>query len=201
MSGLVARLIAAGTPPELIEEVAMLCARAEIDREAIETRRSKDRDRQNARRGHVTSRDTADVTDEIPSLDKSPQTPKINPTPHVHGEGAPTREAAPKLWACPEGVDTAHWRDFRRNRRRKNLTDSETAYLGQLRLLERFANEEWPPGKLVQHSAEKGWGTIVDPSEYETPRNGNRPANDHRNHEAGSPMLAGLQILRSQQPG
>lgn len=85
MSDLVARLIAAGTPPDLIGEVAMLVARSEIDREAIEARRSKDRDRQ-ANRRHVMSRDTADVTDTPPVLDKetSPRPPKeINPTPRT----------------------------------------------------------------------------------------------------------------------
>lgn len=80
MSGLLARLIAAGTPPELIEEVAMLVARARIDSEAIETRRTKDRERQASRR-HVTSRDTADVTDTpAPSPSSSPD-PSNNPTP------------------------------------------------------------------------------------------------------------------------
>ena len=107
---------------------------------------------------------------------------------------------APKLWSCPPGVLAPHWRDFLANRKRKNLTNSETAYLGQLKLLDRFACDEWPPGRLVEKAAEKGWGTIVDPSEYEIPRNGNRPANNPR-PTVGSPMLAGLQLLRSQQPG
>ncbi|CAN5575597.1 hypothetical protein BH10PSE14_BH10PSE14_06540 [soil metagenome] len=85
MSGLIARLIAAGTPPELIEEVALLYARAQADRDAIEARRTRDRDRQSARR-HVTSRDIADVVDSPPALNKetSPRPPKeINPTPRV----------------------------------------------------------------------------------------------------------------------
>jgi hypothetical protein len=97
MSSLICRLIAAGTAPELIEEVAMLLARAQVDRDAIETRRTKDRDRQAARR-HVTSRDIADVAGPPPALDKetSPRPPKeINPTPrvgtahalHEHGTG------------------------------------------------------------------------------------------------------------------
>lgn len=94
------------------------------------------------------------------------------------GEGAP----AQKLWSCPIGVQAPHWRDFLANRKRKNLTNSETAYLGQLRLLERFASDEWPPGRLVEKAAEKGWATIVDPAEYETPRNVQRPPTHHRPH-------------------
>jgi 5-methylcytosine-specific restriction endonuclease McrA len=42
---LLKRLIEAGTPAELIAEVAMLAARADADRELIESRRAKDRDR------------------------------------------------------------------------------------------------------------------------------------------------------------
>jgi len=195
MSDLLARLVAAGTPADLVGEVAMLIARAEVDREAIETRRKADRERQAARR-HVTSRDitgdnvmSQDVTGAAPSLDKEtlPPTPpikEINLTPTHTGGDAPAHARARGTWACPDGVETAHWRDFMANRTRKRLTNTETAYLGQLRLLERFSCAEWPPGALVQRAAEKGWGTIVDPAEYETPRNGQRPANDHRDGPA-----------------
>jgi hypothetical protein len=72
-------------------------------------------------------------------------------------------------WPCPDGVEADHWRDFRRNRKTKRMTDSETAYQGQLRELEKLSDDEWPPGRLVQHAAEKGWGSICDPR---TPRNG-----------------------------
>jgi len=83
-----------------------------------------------------------------------------------------------------------HWRDFRANRRRKKLTDTETAYAHLLRLLERFATAEWPPGRLVEKAAEKGWGTIVDPNEYEDQGNGHRTANHRRNRSrSGNGML------------
>jgi hypothetical protein len=67
------------------------------------------------------------------------------------------------VWACPPLVDSVHWRDFLKNRRTKHLTNSETAYRGQLRELDRLADDEWPPGRLVQHAAEKGWASINDP--------------------------------------
>lgn len=90
---LLARLIAAGTPASLVGEVAMALAKAEADREAIESRRSKDRERQSSRR-HAMSRDVTghhvtarDVTLPDPALDKEsvPQTPfkEIKPTPSV----------------------------------------------------------------------------------------------------------------------
>jgi hypothetical protein len=175
VSDLMEAMSKAGAPMEAI----ILAVRALEEKDAvIEARRANDRERKRRQRGTITgqSRDTdGTVTGETPSLDKSPPDPqKLIPTPHTHGGSAPAREAAPKLWACPEGVELPHWRDFLGNRRRKKLGTSETAYLGQLKLIGSFASDEWPPGRLVQHAAEKGWGTIVDPSEYETPRNGQR---------------------------
>lgn len=70
---------------------------------------------------------------------------------------------ARKPFACPVGVEPQHWRDFLANRKRRRLTNSETAYEGQLRALSQLADDEWPPGRLVQHAAEKGWGSINDP--------------------------------------
>lgn len=76
-----------------------------------------------------------------------------------------------RMWACPNGVDSQHWRDFLMNRRTKRLTNSKTAHEGQLKALAELADDEWPPGRLVQHAAEKGWATICDPR---TPRYGAR---------------------------
>lgn len=175
-------LIAAGVSgDDLVRAVEeMEAAVAPDTRSSAAKRQARYRERvaeRNETRNEASQSVTCDVSvTPSPSLDKSPPDPqKLIPTPHTHGGGAPAREAAPKLWACPEGVELPHWRDFLGNRRRKKLGTSETAYLGQLKLLDSFANDEWPPGKLVQHAAEKGWGTIVDPSEYETPRNGQRP--------------------------
>ena len=94
MSDLITRLIAAGTPADLVAEVAMLAARAEVEREAIESRRKSDRERQASRRAaqkaedvtvcHVTSRDVADVTGQTPPSPSplpSPCTPNHPPAP------------------------------------------------------------------------------------------------------------------------
>lgn len=192
---LLARLIAAGTPADLVGEVAMALATARAEADALAARRERDAARQQNRRdrlrGDSASRDVTpchvmsrDIGDENPSPDKSPPDPqKLTPTPHTHEGPAPDVPATPRAWACPAGVDPDHWRDFRANRRKKRLTDTETAYAAQLRLLARFATAEWPPGRLVEKAAEKGWGTIVDPSEYEDQSNGHRPGN-HRQHRA-----------------
>lgn len=147
---------------------------------------------------HPRSDFTPEVTSPPKPLPHTPEAASDKPSRTIiqEEEGSP----ALRLWACPEGVAAPHWRDFIVNRRRKNLAKTETAYLGQLKLLERFASDEWPPGRLVEKAAEKGWGTIVDPSEYETPRNGNHRPPNHSSQQP-SPMLAGLQLLRAQQSG
>ncbi|MFA6031830.1 MAG: hypothetical protein WC889_02885 [Myxococcota bacterium] len=83
--------------------------------------------------------------------------------------GSSSVEIARKPFAYPEGmgIDRQHWADFLANRKRKRLGSTPTAYEGQLRALTALADDEWPPGRLVQHAAEKGWGSICDP------RNGN----------------------------
>ncbi|MDH4746667.1 hypothetical protein OMP43_21810, partial [Sphingomonas sp. CBMAI 2297] len=83
---LLARLMAAGTPMDLIGEVAMALATAQADATAIKTRRARDaarkqgqRDREKAGASrditgrHKTSRDVADAA---PLDKKGPQTPK-----------------------------------------------------------------------------------------------------------------------------
>lgn len=186
---LLARLIEAGTPAALVAEVAMLAARADAAGEAIEKRRAVDRDRQTRRR-HATSRDitldsvtTRDITDEpspSPPPLLPPQTPPITPPPLPHPEefNASTRKARASAWPCPEGVDPQHWADVMANRKSKRLANTPTALAGILRDIEKFADEEWPPGRIVEHAAERGWGAIFDPRPQNGNRNGKRP--DHQ---------------------
>lgn len=89
-------------------------------------------------------------------------------------------ERAPKPFSCPAGmgIDPQHWKDFLANRKRRRLVNSVTAYEGQLRALNDYATDLWPPGRLVQKAAEKGWGSIVNPLEFEKQNGQHRPAND-----------------------
>ncbi|MET1084830.1 MAG: hypothetical protein ABWY12_17565, partial [Burkholderiales bacterium] len=75
-------------------------------------------------------------------------------------------------WPVPVGVDPAHWADFLANRKRKRLVNSQTALDGVMRDLAEYSDEAWPPGRLVEHAAAKGWGSINYPSD--APKNGNR---------------------------
>jgi hypothetical protein len=98
-----------------------------------------------------------------------------------------------RAWPCPIGVDPQHWRDFLKNRKTRRLTNSETAYRGQLRELQRLASDEWPPGRLVQYAAEKGWGSINDPTERDF-RHDRRPHSE-ANDGLSSTARAGLAVF------
>jgi hypothetical protein len=130
-----------------------------VDRTAAE-RQARHREKIKAERDNVTR----DVTrDADPSLDKSPQTPKINPTPQ-----APPRETRARggSFPCPEGVDAGHWADFLANRKTKRLTNTPTAYRQQIKALTELSDDEWPPGRLVEFAAARGWGAIFDPRNH-----------------------------------
>ena len=169
----------------------MLAARADAAAEAIEKRRAVDRDRQTRRR-HATSRDitldtvtTRDITSEpspSPPPLLPPQTPPITPPPLPHPEGfnASTRKARASAWPCPDGVDPQHWADVLANRKSKRLANTSTALAGILRDIEKFSDEKWPPGRIVQHAAERGWGAIFDPRPQNGNRNGKRPDHQRR---------------------
>lgn len=77
---LIARLIEAGTPAELVAEVAMKLARAEAASEVLEQRRAKDRERKKAPRN---SEESAEVRGTVgsPSPEVFPHTPFPNPNP------------------------------------------------------------------------------------------------------------------------
>lgn len=77
-------------------------------------------------------------------------------------------------WPCPDGVEDAHWRDFMAARKRKRCVETQTALDGVMADLARIADDEWPLGRLVQHAAAKGWGSINDPRE---PRHGQSSGN------------------------
>lgn len=132
---LIAKLIEAGTPPELVEEVALLVAEKRIAEQAIATRREKDRDRQARKRGHVMSRDVTldDVTERDPSLSRPPNEKISNPPTHTHPDNNTPREGSrtkPHRPAKPDEVSEQTWADFVHHRKAKRAPVSETAMAG-----------------------------------------------------------------------
>lgn len=180
MSDLLARLIADGTSPALVAEVAMLIAEKQLAAKAIDDRRTKDRERQNRKRSrdvtecHVTERDVT----ENPSLSRpplsSPQTPQQTPPTHTHPglDSAPTRKAPPAKprkddpFPRPDWADPQVWADFLANRKRKNLPNTATAHAKLLRDIDALIDPEWPPGRLLEAIAARGWAAAYDPRDH-----------------------------------
>lgn len=202
---LLQELLDAGTPPMLVVRVGAEMARLAAEAAALDRRRRADKERQQAKRDaekadcHVMSRDVADVADETdanPFLDKSPQTPKINPTPGVCVGDAPARKAGP--FPCPDDCDPGDWRDLLANRKSKRLPMTPAAYRKLLRDLETQTDDEWPPGRILRHAAERGWAAIFDPRQSNGTSNGyHRPAN--RPTAPTNPMLAARQQRRARE--
>lgn len=63
----------------------------------------------------------------------------------------------------PEWAEQQVWADFLGNRKTRRLKNTATAYRGFLEDIERLTDDEWPPGRLLEHAARKGWGGIYDP--------------------------------------
>ena len=152
-SGATREQIAAAVKADIAEREAV--ATAKLEKKRAGNRERQQRKRENDR--NAESRVTG-VTERDPSPN---EINNLTPTREKNtGAKAPCKKF---VWTCPDGVHPDHWRDFLRNRRTKSLTNSETAYRGQLKALAEIADDEWPPGRLVQYAAEKGWGSINDP--------------------------------------
>ena len=186
MSDLLARLLSAGTPPELVAEVAMELARAEAAKEAISERRHRDRLRQSEKRArdNVMSRDTAeihDVTDKPLSL--SPN--ENNSNPHTHTPENTTPRARKGDFPKPDWADGEVWRDFMANRKAKRLPNTPTAYKRFNADIAQFSDAEWPPGRVLEYAVSRGWGAIFDPRN----RNGSN-GRTQQNRATGEPVNA-----------
>jgi len=128
-------------------------------RSAGAERQRRYRERKKAE-GDVTSDVTRDGNERnaAPSLDKSPQTPKINPTPPVHTGETRARKTEP--FPRPDWADEQVWADFLANRRKKNLTNSPTAYRKFIADIDRLTDTNWPPGRILEAAVGRGWGAI-----------------------------------------
>lgn len=175
---LLRRLMAAGTPDELIDEVAGLLAEVR----ALEVARAKNAERQarwkanNKPAGNVTNvNDVTSVTeaDNPPSPDKetSPTPPKeINPSAPEGGDALPRKAGG---FRAPAGVTNDTWIAFCAQRK-KPVT--RIAYDRMLKTIGEAAEVGWPPGELFERAVERGYETIFTPTEKRNVQH--RPAND-----------------------
>lgn len=95
-----------------------------------------------------------------------PETPgTIEGTNGGNARLTPRKPRAPKLdpYPRPAGVPAQAWADFLTNRRRKRMPNTASAHKRLLDDLDRLADDEWPPGRLVEFAAARGWCGIYDP--------------------------------------
>lgn len=162
-------LMAAGLTGEAlvaaIEEIENeVAAQRPID-ESAARRREKDRayqanKRAERRQNRQISADSADDADAVPKERHS----NLSSEPKGSSEDTnPARKANP--FPRPEWAEPQVWSDFLANRRKRRMTNSATAYSQFLSDVERIADDEWPPGRLLAYAAGKGWGSINDPRE------------------------------------
>lgn len=178
---LIARLIEAGTPAELIEEVAMMVAEKRAAEKAMQEARDKARERQARKRERDLSRDVTqhNVTycdSDCSPLSAPPNDIYSNP-PHL----SPIKQSGGRdAFPCPDWCEPAVWADLKRNRKSKRLANTATAHSQFLREIQKLADDHWPPGRLVEAIVARGWGGAYDPRDQGKPSNG-RTAPSNRN--------------------
>lgn len=162
---------------EVAETMAIKTDRTAAERQA--RRRAKLKAEREASESADRDDVTRDVTRDDPlPLPLSPQTPQ---TPTPAPEQTPARVRADKF-PCPVWCEKTVWNDLKANRRTKRLTNTETAHRQFVAAIESMADDDWPPGKLVEAIAAKGWGGPHDPRENRKPGNDNRnQRNSNRN--------------------
>jgi hypothetical protein len=173
VSGLTAEQLAL-----VIELSATVAAEARpVEDKSAQRRRAKDRAYQADKR-RQNRQISADSDDAVGSNERDILTSREDLPQEPNGslpQGAKRTKSAVR-WSCPLGVQPGHWSDFLANRSRKRCAQTQTAYDAVLADIAKFADDEWPPGRLVEHAAAKGWASINDPrSDY-----GKRPHSERQ---------------------
>lgn len=158
-AALLAKLIEAGTPTELVAEVAMELARAQAVEELVEKRRAKDRERKRAPRNSVESTEVAEITEfqEKGSVEVSPPAP---PLPN-HSQRAPLKSPRKQV-EIPEWMP-ASYAEFRAMRKTmRNVPFGEGAERRVIAKIERLRSEGHDPEKLLSKAIERGHRTVFE---------------------------------------
>jgi len=91
-----------------------------------------------------------------------------------------SKDTSPRQWALPLGVSKQVWTDFLKNRKRKRMPNTDTAWKKFTDDLTRVsAATGIPPPQLVEQCTAKGWGGIYDPREDgngKSGQNGRQPS-------------------------
>lgn len=120
-----------------------------------------------------TATETPDDTDARQTQDTEQQDKPDNQITSSEAKASSPRARVQSDFPKPDWADEGVWADFLKNRKRKRLPNTTSAYKGFLEDIDRIANDEWPPGRLLGHAAKKGWGGIYEPDEMKHGNNRN----------------------------
>lgn len=153
---LLAKLIEAGTPAELVAEVAMELARSGVVHELVEKKRAYDREYQRERRKDRTmSYDTNDVVEKA-SLEVSPHTPLPNPSKITPLSPPKDRVEVPE-WMPPSYVE---FRAMRKSMR--NVPFGASAERRVIAKIAKLKAEGHDPDKLISKAIERGHRSVFE---------------------------------------
>lgn len=103
--------------------------------------------------------------------------------------------SSPRAWALPAGVSLQVWQDFKKNRERKRLPNTETAWKTFNDDLKRISSQTGiPPPKLIEMCTAKGWASINDPRD-ENDRRPNTLGRNQSSDRLSSTARAGLAVF------
>lgn len=136
-------------------EVIEFARLAERRRDATNSERQA-RHREKRKAGKVT-RYSNGVTPLNDIYSKPP--PSVTKVTSGDGVKRASRDEYPK----PEWADQKIWDDFKTNRKRKGKPNTASAYKRFCNDIARLSDDEWPPGRLLEHAAAEGWAGIYDP--------------------------------------
>jgi hypothetical protein len=87
--------------------------------------------------------------------------------------------SSPRAWVCPAGTLPQVWADFLKNRSRKKLGTTPTAWKHFVDDLARVSLQTGiPPPELIERCTAKGWGAIYDPRDQRNDRSTANPLSE-----------------------
>lgn len=178
-SGATREQLAAAVKADIAEREAAELARLEAQKEGNRDRQRRKRERDS----HAMSRDVTEVT-----RDARDTPPKVSPKDNTQTSSSPPVDASEakasshqqRAWALPAGVSLQVWTDLKKNRSKKRLPNTDTAWKAFLDDLSRVSVQTGiPPPELIERCVAKGWGAIYDPrTENERPNTLGRNQSD-----------------------
>lgn len=154
-------LLAAGASAEMI--VAAVKADMRQAEELREAKRAGNAERQQRWRDKRTSRKSNArnaLRDVTPPIDRTHTPSDISPD----GENQNSR-GEPNPFPRPVWADEQVWADWLDTRKQKKARNTATAYSGFLADIAKLANDQWPPGRLLEYAVRRSWAGIFEPKE------------------------------------